>query len=128
MCQFMIFQNLMTSGFSDYYSVISTNKYCEHKDGGYPFRCMKIVTNIDTCEQRCTDNADCVGISFGSGTYNCHYFSSQQSCPFGWNTASGNVAETSNDLIEGTYGGYNCKAKRGITLMKNCETVLELFQ
>ena len=112
------FQNLMTSDFSNYYSVISSTKYCGHKDGGFPFRCMQNVANIDTCEQACTDNADCVGISFNSGTNRCHYFPSQQSCPFGWDSHSGNVATNSNDLIEGTYGGYNCKAKKGITLLK----------
>ena len=108
----------MTSDFSNYYSVISSTKYCGHKDGGFPFRCMQNVANIDTCEQACTDNADCVGISFNSGTNRCHYFPSQQSCPFGWDSHSGNVATNSNDLIEGTYGGYNCKAKKGITLLK----------
>ena len=115
----LFFQNLMTSDFSIYYSVISSTKYCGHKDGGYPFRCMQNVANIDTCEQACTENADCVGISFGSGTPNCHYFSSQQSCPLGWDSSRyGNVATNSNDLIEGAYGGYNCKAKKGITLLK----------
>ena len=88
--------------------MISTYKICKHKDGGYPYRCSKEVTDMDKCEQRCADDPTCSGFSFGSGE--CLLFPSRESCPSDWKSYPGKIASNWNELDEGTLLGYNCKA------------------
>ena len=88
--------------------MISTHKICNHKHGGYPYRCSKEVNDMDKCEQRCADDPTCSGFSFGSG--DCLLFPSRESCPSDWQSYPGRIASNWNELEEGTLLGYNCKA------------------
>ena len=89
--------------------MISNYKICNHKDGGYPYRCSKEIGDINNCEQRCSNDPKCRGFSFGSTE--CLIFPSRESCPSDWKSYHGNIASNWNDLDEGTLLGYNCKAK-----------------
>lgn len=93
---------------SGLYSVISSSKVCNHKEGGYPYRCSKAVVDTNQCEEQCSKYFLCNGYSFGSG--NCLIFPSQNSCPPDWNSHHGKVTSNWNDLEEGTHSAYNCKA------------------
>ena len=90
------------------YQVVSSTKYCGHVKGGYGFRCNKKIS--DDCENQCTMLSECIGYSF-NGKDHCVLWPSSGSCPTGWNSHSGHVVKSANDLVASNANGFNCYAR-----------------
>ena len=95
--------------------MISTSKVCGYKGAGVPYHCVNNeITEMENCEQQCTDHEHCIAFSFGMS---CMLFPTKKSCPSGWGLGkqgTGQVVSNPNQLEEGRASGQNCKAKTGV--------------
>ena len=104
----MIFQAL------EKYSLIASNGWWAHRNGGYPYVCSSIgISSIDILESFCTDQPSCSGFAYKDGTTYAYLIVSDSTCPNGFNYVSAyrKPAETKHDLIAEHQIGYVCYGK-----------------
>ena len=89
------------------YVQISASYFCEHANGGIPYRCLERVPT--KCKEECNRLYSCVGYTTGSSI--CYLFPSDESCPSGWSKYTGTVATDSSQLVYGTGFSGNCYRK-----------------
>ena len=104
----LVLSRLIFLGIS--YSVISSNRFCGHAEGGTPAYCYRAGSEAASeCKDTCTSFTWCIAYSADSSS--CYLMPSIGSCPNGWLYNSGKIATHRGDLIPGSYSGYNCMAK-----------------
>ena len=106
------------------YNVISDNKFCGHGQGGLPFYCRKLRSEVSNCEIPCVEFDDCV--AYAANPNRCYLFPSSRNCPSGWETKNQTlVAVSSNDIVPSEHSGYFCRAKKGKIIHINSESEIQ---
>ena len=106
------------------YQTISSDHFCEHKDGGYPSRCNGGDGSVEketVCEFYCNSYSWCTGYSFDAPRKSCSLMTSVdlKYCPrigskqSASRAGGSNIATSLDELVPSTFSGFNCMGKRG---------------
>ena len=106
------------------YNVISEDKFCGHRQGGWPYYCRKLRSEVSNCEIPCDEFDDCV--AYAANPRRCYLFPSSRNCPSGWETKNQTlVAVSSNDIVPSEPSGYLCRSKKGKITHINSESEIQ---